>query len=150
MVLTVILAIVLIRTLATENKIEYQRVPHSERFLTFGKYTTQEKSTQDEQTNSSTLCSCIAYLREQGIEIRGDAMQIQPNWGGDPEPGFVVLFKYHDKNTGERVGHAALIRAVFPGGLWIEESNFTHCTATQRLIAWTDPHIRGIFRPPES
>ena len=92
-------------------------------------------------------CSCVVYLQEQGVELYGDAIDLNPNYFGSPERGDVVLLHYPDKeNPGDIIGHAALVEASYPGGMWVSEDNFRKCQHTQRLVKWDDPYIYGYVR----
>ena len=90
-------------------------------------------------------CSCVNYLISLGIPIRGNAIDLVPNIK-TPQRGDVMLLTYRDKHTGETIGHAAFVEGPMPGGVYISEWNFVHCTATQRLVSWDDPHIKGYLR----
>lgn len=98
-------------------------------------------------TQSKTvLCSCVLYLKAKGIDIHGNAWDIQPNVSTKfARVGDVVLLSYN-------IGHVALITNVAeptPGNilLTIDESNFHKCTPDTRIIALADLHVRGVYRP---
>lgn len=95
----------------------------------------------------SVLCECVLYLRESlGVNIHGDAWTIQPNQPTKfARVGDVVLLDYNES-------HVALITGISEPEedkiyLTIDESNFHHCKADTRVIALSDDHIRGIYRP---
>ena len=88
-------------------------------------------------------CLCVAYLRERlGVPIHGDADTLTPN---TPLPditiGTVVLFDYGN------IQHAAVIISMHRDELTVAEANFKKCEEGIRTVKYSDPSIRGFFRP---
>lgn len=95
----------------------------------------------------AVLCQCVLYLRQVlGVDVHGNAWDIAPNVATElARVGDVLLMDYD-------VGHAALITHITEPEankiyLTIAESNFHHCTPGTRVVALSDYHIRGIYRP---
>lgn len=94
-----------------------------------------------------TDCYCVLWLRQvKGVDVHGDAWTIQPNQPTKfARVGDVLLMDYD-------VGHAALITSISEPSedkiyLTITEANFHRCSVDTRVVALSDDHIRGIYRP---
>lgn len=101
--------------------------------------------------------SCVLYLREvRGIEVYGDAINLQPNLPSENlDVGDVLVLRYG------KVGHVAEIigyegeqkltvngrTVLVPETLTILEANFKAGQVTVRTLAWDDTHIKGVYRP---
>ena len=88
---------------------------------------------------TGTFCSCVVYVRSQGVDIptlgeEGTPDSLIPN--SPPVQGAAVLFSY---------GHIAYIQAILPGGMWVTEANKTPCEKTERFVPYDDPFIRGFY-----
>ena len=85
--------------------------------------------------------SCMRYLTQvKGLEIWGDAINVQPNVSG-PITGGVVLFHYPNG-----VGHASYIDAILlNNSLLVSEWNYYEGEYSQRVIRLDDPAIYGYF-----
>ena len=106
----------------------------------------QDEKNDTEAAAETANCSCIAYLVETGILVRGNAIDLQPNVDV-PRRGDVLLLVYKNKHTGETMGHGVRVEGAFPGGDWISERNFTApCEYSERFIPHDDPHRRGYLR----
>jgi hypothetical protein len=81
-----------------------------------------------------------------GVNVHGNAGDIIPNAQTKfARVGDVVLLNYN-------VGHVALITGISEPSedkiyLTIREANFSRCAVDTRVIALSDDHIRGIYRP---
>ena len=148
-VLTVILAATFIHGTFASETIQYMaKIPPSEHTDALGYGVVPEKEDVVEvfaSTTSSFDCSCVMYLRSLGLNVRGDAINLQPNIE-KPERGDVVILTYRDKHTGQMIGHVAFVETALLGGIWVSERNFIHCEYTERLIEYGDPHIKGFMR----
>lgn len=90
-------------------------------------------------------CYCVMYLRERlGVPIRGDAWTIQPNIPINMiVEGDVLVFYY--PSTG--VYHVGVSTKVKDGFITFAESNYHHCKPSTRTVHYTDPSIKGVYRP---
>ena len=83
-------------------------------------------------------CSCILYLQERGLNIRGNAVDLVPNTDR-PFVGGVVIFHYPSG-----VAHASYIEIVFPSGNFrVSEWNYREGQYTERNIFKDDKNIYG-------
>ena len=88
------------------------------------------------------FCFCVTYIREQkGVDIRGDAKYLVPNYFGEPARGDVILFKYSNG-----VWHVAYIEEVYNGVYYVSEANYHAGKEGNRLINFDDPDIVGFIR----
>lgn len=87
-------------------------------------------------------CSCVVYLQRKGLSIKGNAINVKPNYEGVPEVGDVLLLRYAHS------GHVALIEEVLEDGVNISEDNYIRCKHTKRFVPFEDPHIVGYWREP--
>ena len=105
------------------------------------KATTTQAEQPKKNTYTAEACSCILYVQNKGIALKGDADQQKPNlFGEEPKRGDVVILRYKSES------HVAYIEGVFSGGIYISESNYKPCKKTERLLAWNDQNIVGFIR----
>ena len=101
----------------------------------------QEEPVQDICTGP--FCSCVIFLREtKGLDVRGDAEFLVPNYFGTPREGDIALFKY---SSG--VAHAAYVFTSFTdNAFYVHEANFKRGEYTERAIFTDDPFLIGFIR----
>lgn len=88
-------------------------------------------------------CSCIKYVRNQGIDIPllgedGTPKDLIPN--STPSIGNLILLKYKE------IYHVAIIIGYTETGFLIEEGNFESCQKTFREIDFVNEDIRGFWK----
>lgn len=89
-----------------------------------------------------TTCSCMQTAKALGVKLpRGNASDLKPNTNY-PHVGGVIILKYKEF-------HAAVIKKVTAGGIYVKEGNFEKCRITERRIDWNDPKIVGYYYPGE-
>ena len=92
-------------------------------------------------------CECVRALRVlMGIEISGNAWKIIPNKPlAEVLEGDVILFDY----GGYMKDHAALNIGFDPKrrGMWVWECNYKECECGTRFVSFSDPTIKGLYRP---
>jgi hypothetical protein len=87
------------------------------------------------------FCSCIVFLQNKGILIKGDAIDQVPNLHlTEAVEGDILLFDY------EGIGHAALILQKYNGVWFVEEANYKEGEYTQRTIEFGDKSVVGAMR----
>lgn len=84
-------------------------------------------------------CSCMVYLQNKGLPIKGNAEDIEVNLFQLPVRGDVVLFKY---------GHAAFVEEVYSEYLFISEWNYYEGKYSERLVPVYSKDIKGYWRTP--
>ena len=102
-----------------------------------------EAPQNDEYRNSRGECSCVTYSRTRlpNLPRIYTPADLSPNT--EAAVGVAVLLKY-------KVAHIAIVEEIHPEGVFVSEVNFTRkesCQITGRMILWTDPALRGFFRP---
>ena len=99
------------------------------------------------EATSTQLChpQCVEWTRHKMEEGGfGTLPRIpSPNYlsnNAPPARGCAVLFTYN---------HSAFIEGVFPGGMWISESNLDgKCSVTERFVPWNSEFIKGFWCSP--
>ena len=94
----------------------------------------------------SVWCSCIQTARTEGLNlpVTADAKDIEPNIFGNIgiTAGDGILLSYPEID----IGHIAVILELRENGYYISEGNYQRCKKTQRVIAYDDPRIKGLWR----
>ena len=94
------------------------------------------------EANNPQLChpQCVEYVRSKIPDL---PRMPSPNYldnNAPPARGCAVLFTYN---------HIAFIEGVFPGGVWISESNKDgKCSIAERFVPWSDKSISGFWCSP--
>lgn len=84
----------------------------------------------------------MVYLQiEKGLPIYGDAVDIEPNYFGEPRRGDVIIFRYTNGKA-----HTAFIEEVYNGVYRISEDNYYEGKHSQREILFTNSDIYGFWR----
>ncbi len=87
-------------------------------------------------------CSCMVYLQtEKGIDISGNAIDIEPNYFGEPQRGDVIIFRYPNGKA-----HTAFLEEVYNEVYWISEWNYFPAEKSERRIPFELNSIYGIYR----
>jgi len=91
-------------------------------------------------TTGSYIGQCVTYVKRFYPEIRGNAIDIQPNTD-TPSIGALVL------TTESYFGHVALISDIQNGNLILSESNYNWdgLITNGRELATSSPYIRGYY-----
>lgn len=88
------------------------------------------------------LCSCISGLRSFGVLLPPKPVNAEDLEGNTtPSNGIVILFEYPNE-----VYHAALIKFILLGGVYIQETNYESCAFTERFVPFDDQYIRGFYQ----
>ena len=95
---------------------------------------------KDVKIENNILCSCINFLKSISIPVSGDAWNLKPN-SQTPEVGSVALFHYPN-----RLGHAALVIAVYDDFFMVEEANFRSCAYGYRKVDRFDRSLIGFIK----
>jgi hypothetical protein len=103
----------------------------------------QQPSIVERPICTGLYCYCVTYIREnRGVDIRGDAKDMEPNYFGAPQKGDVALFRY---STGS--SHVAFIEAILPSGnFYVSEANFIPGEYGERVVMIDDPYLVGFIR----
>ena len=85
------------------------------------------------------LNSCVLYVRSRLAlpPIRTPA-DLTPNIPACEK--CAVLFSYKNGS------HIAVVEQIFPGGMWVSETNWRHGQYTERFVAFDDPAFRGFYK----
>ncbi len=86
-------------------------------------------------------CSCVIYARS--ITGYNNSVGNARNWPKNskvPVVGGVVV------TNESRVGHVAVITAVYPDKIEVQEANYSRCRKTTRTISLNSPVIKGFWQ----
>ncbi len=86
-------------------------------------------------------CSCVIYIQNKGINIRGNAEDMIPNFGGIAEVGDVAIFHFPN------IAHIAYVEIVYESGNFlVSEWNYREGLHTERVIMKNNPYLIGFLR----
>ncbi len=86
-------------------------------------------------------CSCVVYLQNKGIDISGNAINLEPNYFGEPQRGDVIIFRYPNGKA-----HTAFLEEVYNEVYWVSEWNYFSGEKSERRIPFELNSIYGIWR----
>ncbi|MCF7836021.1 MAG: hypothetical protein K9M15_02775 [Candidatus Marinimicrobia bacterium] len=105
-----------------------------------GWFSKLSSTTQQFVLKQDILCSCVLFARRYADfpPIHSPA-DLQPNTF--PEIGVAVLLDYSIGGS-----HIAIVTGWADGGFKIMEANYFRCRSSERVIKWSDTHIRGFYK----
>lgn len=89
------------------------------------------------------LCSCVKYARTliPALPMIRTPRDLSANTSA--ALGVAVLLDYN-------LAHIAVLTRIEGNGFFISESNFKFCQKTERFITFTDPALRGFWKPVDN